>query len=127
MINPQLIEQNRQKLETQRIICGDRIKDLAQSDPFNLTVITSHDDERASADDEAALNEQHERIMTQLNAQKQMVEKIDSALGRIKKGAYGVCEVCGKDIEESRLTAIPLAALCLTDEKSNESKAKKRI
>lgn len=127
MINPQLIEQNRQKLETQRIICGDRIKELTQSDPFNLAVSAELDDERTSADDEAQLNEQHERVTTQIAAQKKMVEKIDGALERIKNGKYGVCEVCGKDIEESRLTAMPLAALCLNDEKTHESKSRKRL
>ena len=127
MINAQLVEINRRKLETQRIICGDRINDLTKNDPFDLAVSQESDDERTSSDDEASLNEQHERVLTQIDQQKKMIEKIDLALARIKSGNYGICEVCGKDIEESRLTAIPLAALCLDDEKTSESKAKKRL
>jgi DnaK suppressor protein len=35
------------------------------------------------------------------------------ALARIKSGTYGVCEVCGKEIEEARLTADPAATTCV--------------
>lgn len=37
-----------------------------------------------------------------------------SALARIgERGAYGKCEVCGKPIEEARLTADPAATTCV--------------
>ena len=36
-----------------------------------------------------------------------------AALARIDKGTYGVCEVCGSAIEESRLSADPAAATCI--------------
>lgn len=32
---------------------------------------------------------------------------VNSALDRIKKGSYGVCKYCGKDIPENRLKARP--------------------
>jgi len=35
------------------------------------------------------------------------------ALARIKNGTYGVCEVCGKPIEEARLNADPAATTCV--------------
>lgn len=35
------------------------------------------------------------------------------ALARIKNGTYGVCEVCGKNIEEERLIANPTATTCV--------------
>lgn len=127
MIGQDLIEQNRQKLVAQRVSCEARIVELTASDPFNLEVSADHDDERTSADDEAQLNEQHERVTTQIDAQKKMIIKIDNTLERIKDGSYGVCEDCGKDIEDTRIKAMPLAALCLADEKIHEDKAKKRL
>lgn len=36
-----------------------------------------------------------------------------SALGRIDKKTYGVCEVCRKPIEEARLEADPAATTCI--------------
>jgi DnaK suppressor protein len=40
------------------------------------------------------------------------LEDINSALERITNGTYGICEVCGKPIEEDRLEANPAARTC---------------
>jgi RNA polymerase-binding transcription factor DksA len=37
---------------------------------------------------------------------------INLALEKIKKGNYGICEKCGKEIEIDRLEAIPEARFC---------------
>jgi len=37
---------------------------------------------------------------------------INLALEKIKKGNYGICEKCGKEIEIERLKAIPEARFC---------------
>jgi DnaK suppressor protein len=42
---------------------------------------------------------------------------INSALEKIKKGKYGICERCGKKISEERLKAFPEARFCLKCEK----------
>jgi RNA polymerase-binding protein DksA len=48
---------------------------------------------------------------------------IDSAIGRIEQGKYGLCMKCGKKIPRERLEAIPYALLCIecqsTDERRN--------
>ncbi len=36
-----------------------------------------------------------------------------SALVRIEKNTYGICEVCGEKISEARLTADPAATTCV--------------
>lgn len=38
---------------------------------------------------------------------------IDNALERIKKGAYGICKYCKKEIGEKRLLARPVANTCV--------------
>lgn len=35
------------------------------------------------------------------------------ALSKIKKGSYGLCEICGKSIEKERLEAMPSAHTCV--------------
>ncbi len=45
-------------------------------------------------------------------SQKKMLEEIRRALQRIKDGTFGVCQVCGSEIEEERLEAIPYADKC---------------
>ncbi|MGP9689149.1 TraR/DksA family transcriptional regulator [Psychrobacter sp. AOP22-C1-C5] len=38
---------------------------------------------------------------------------VENALSRIENGTYGECEVCGEQIEEKRLEALPYATLCM--------------
>ena len=40
-------------------------------------------------------------------------EQVQAAIQRIEAGTYGVCEECGKLIDEARLQAIPYAAHCI--------------
>lgn len=44
-----------------------------------------------------------------------LIERIDAALGRIQAGTYGICDVCGREIGEERLEAVPYAELCIDD------------
>ena len=41
------------------------------------------------------------------------MKEIEDALKRIEDGTYGNCEVCGGDIGQKRLTAVPYALLCI--------------
>ena len=41
-----------------------------------------------------------------------MLVSIDEALEKIDEGTYGVCEVCGKNIPQKRLQALPEAIVC---------------
>lgn len=40
------------------------------------------------------------------------LEEIDAALERIESGNYGVCQVCGRDIADERLEAVPATRFC---------------
>jgi sigma-B regulation protein RsbU (phosphoserine phosphatase) len=43
----------------------------------------------------------------------QLLDQVDSALDRIERGTYGICEECHDSIERDRLLADPLMRLCL--------------
>ena len=51
---------------------------------------------------------------------RQMIDKIDAALDRIKKGTYGYCLVSGEPIGLQRLNARPMATLCLEEQEKRE-------
>jgi sigma-B regulation protein RsbU (phosphoserine phosphatase) len=42
-----------------------------------------------------------------------LLREVDSALERMDRGTYGICEACHESIEEDRLLADPLVCLCL--------------
>ncbi|APF20010.1 TraR/DksA family transcriptional regulator [Caldithrix abyssi] len=50
------------------------------------------------------------------------LNQIDQALERIENGTYGVCRVCGQEIDEKRLRAVPTTRICF-DCKQKESRA----
>src|SRR5437868_10623609 len=41
---------------------------------------------------------------------------IDDALRRLDQGTYGICEECGRPIDEARLEAVPWARYCVVDQ-----------
>jgi RNA polymerase-binding protein DksA len=49
-----------------------------------------------------------------------LLTSIDAALERIEVGTYGLCERCGKPIDEERLEALPWATLCIEDKRKQE-------
>lgn len=52
------------------------------------------------------------------------LQQIDDALERLDDGTYGVCESCGLEIAEERLTAMPFTRLCRDCQQDQEREAK---
>jgi DnaK suppressor protein len=46
---------------------------------------------------------------------REQLRQVEKAISRIDSGEYGRCEVCGKEIPEERLEAVPWATLCIDD------------
>jgi DnaK suppressor protein len=46
---------------------------------------------------------------------REQLRQVENALARIEAGAYGTCEVCGKDVPVERLEAVPWTTLCIDD------------
>ena len=55
-----------------------------------------------------------------------LMKKISRALDKLNRGDFGVCEECGREILEERLTARPMAALCIKCKRMEETMEKSR-
>lgn len=64
-------------------------------------------DENAKEIDEYTTNLATEKVLDS------SLRDINSALDRIEKGTYGICKYCGKEIDEKRLLARPVASACV--------------
>jgi sigma-B regulation protein RsbU (phosphoserine phosphatase) len=53
----------------------------------------------------------------------QLLQEVDSALGRMDVGRYGVCDVCQEAVEEDRLLSDPLVRVCLCELNSTQQGA----
>ncbi len=73
-------------------------------------------------------SEENEREMSTMLCERERlkVRQIDDALGRIAALNYGLCEMCGLEIIEERLTALPFTRLCCDCQQEREREAKTR-
>jgi DnaK suppressor protein len=53
----------------------------------------------------------------------QTLKEVQDALARISDGSYGKCIVCGRQIEEARLKAVPWTRYCLADQEKQDKEA----
>jgi len=63
---------------------------------------------------------ERERDLSLVNNLRDLMERIDKALGKIEDRTYGLCDRCGKPIEKLRLKALPYANLCIKDKQAEE-------
>jgi RNA polymerase-binding protein DksA len=52
---------------------------------------------------------------------KDILDKVEHAIDKIRDGSYGTCESCGQAIEPARMKALPYASLCITCKKREEA------
>lgn len=71
------------------------------------------DDLNEHWDDQAISMRQNDMRKSLLVEAKQGLNYVQHALSQIENGSYGECEVCGEDIEEKRMEALPYATLCM--------------
>ena len=86
----------------------------SQSD---LSGEVSFDEESADA---GTFTFERERDLSLGNNLRDLLDKVDSALRRIKAGTYGTCERCGRPIDKARLKALPYSVLCIDCKKLEE-------
>lgn len=58
--------------------------------------------------------------------ERQLLKKIDEAIEKIDSGTYGICEVCGEEINIKRLDARPVTTMCIECKTEQEEEEKLR-
>jgi RNA polymerase-binding transcription factor DksA len=103
------LEEERTQLDTQLISIVEDSFAIAQSE---LAGDVGLDDE--STDAGTATSEREKDLSIENNV-RDLLQKIDRALKRMDDGSYGVCDICGKNIEKARVKALPYVDLCIKD------------
>lgn len=65
----------------------------------------------------------YERTQAETRNSQALLSEVDAALERLDDGTYGTCTVCGRDIGERRLAALPYASLCIDDQNAADQRA----
>ncbi len=111
-----LTEAERKKLEKEReqtIAELDRLREYVRTQP-------------ESSSDEADLDVyEREKNLALVRHLETRLDEIDNALRAAKKGKYGICERCGREIDPERLKALPETTLCIRCKNELEKQARR--
>jgi len=111
------VDDIRKKLLAQR---RDLFRQAAQTEDELLWLETDVESEV----EERGQEESMVRLLDRLDGRaKAEIEAIDRALFKLGTEQYGRCEQCGKAIPQSRLEALPAAAMCMACAQAGEKQA----
>jgi DnaK suppressor protein len=113
----ELIKKFKERLEKEKEEIEKQLKEFAKEGkvPEDWEAKFPHfDGESGSGALERAADEveEYEKLRSTEQVLEVKLKNINLALEKIKKGNYGICEKCKKEIEIDRLEAIPEARFC---------------
>ena len=102
-----MIKEQFNKLKTR--LLGDKArleKELEEADPRHLEVAGKSEEEQADEVEEMVSRVALSEVI------RRRLRRVKSALGKMQNKTYGVCENCGKVIEEKLLEVDPESRFC---------------
>ena len=122
-MNKELIEKLRQALENQKSALTKELSSFATEDKSlkNNWDVKYPNRENGNMEEEADEAQEYDNLLSLEHNLELRLKDVDSALEKIygeqnqttKNGKYGICEKCGKEIDEERLQACPEARACM--------------
>ena len=104
-----ILEKQKEQLEIDLSSIGRR--DPKNPNDWEATV-TDLDVLPADENDVADMFEELEGNKALINALEEQLREVNDALVKIDTDKFGICEICGKEIEEDRMDANPSAKTC---------------
>jgi RNA polymerase-binding transcription factor DksA len=80
-----------------------------ESERDNISELSGLDQHQGDIGTETFEREKDFSLLEQLEAE---IGDLDAALRKIDEGTYGICEMCGREIEPDRLEAMPGTRTC---------------
>lgn len=110
------IEQFKNRLEKEKAVLEEELKSVGRVNPSNPgdweATPPGADISQADRNEVADEIEDFENNAGILKSLEIKYNEVKDALAKIENGKYGICEVCGKAIEEDRLDANQAARTC---------------
>jgi len=105
------------KLEEEKKLLEVELGDLGKIDEAGGWEATPEEESTVSQEvqddgDMAERSEDYEERSMKLEKLGDRLLNINKALEKIENGGYGICEICGKEIEKDRLEVNPAAPTC---------------
>ena len=116
------MKQRLQEERTRQLALAARLRQ-EEADPVESGELSTADQHPAELGSETF---ERELELTTLTIVEGELKEIDDALRRLDHGSYGICEECGKPIDEARLEAVPWARYCVLDQARIEQALSRR-
>lgn len=108
----------KKKLEEEKSIIEEELGSIGKVDEDgDWEASPNNETNTQEVQDEADISERAEDFeerASKVDVLESRLEDINKALDKIETNNYGICESCGKEIEEDRLEANPAAKTCKT-------------
>jgi RNA polymerase-binding transcription factor DksA len=105
----QLIVNERERLES--LVREREAEGIGtETETETISELSSFDQHQGDIGTETFEREKDFSLLEQLEAE---IGDLDAALRKIDDGTYGMCEICGKQIEPERLEAMPGTRTCI--------------
>jgi len=85
-------------------------QDISYADTGGSSELADYDQHPADTGSETY---EREKDLAIRDSWREIIGRIDEAMGKIDRGTYGQCDRCGRDIPKERLDAIPYAIYCV--------------
>ncbi|OHB10842.1 MAG: hypothetical protein A3G05_02325 [Candidatus Zambryskibacteria bacterium RIFCSPLOWO2_12_FULL_45_14] len=109
-------EHFKKKLEEEKVTLEKELGEVGRRNPDNPSDWEATAEKGASiqADDNVAADEieEYDENMAIVNTLEARYNDVKKSLGKIKDKTYGLCQVCGEEIDAERLEANPSAQTC---------------
>lgn len=113
---------DKEKLEYFKEILLKQKEELLEQARRTMSSLSQEGEEvPADLTDRASLEADRNFLLRIRDRERKLIAKIDETLQKIENGTYGICEMCGKEIEEERLKARPVASYCIECKKRLEA------
>lgn len=116
---PEFIERMKVLLEADKQRLERELADIGEKDPASKHYEIAYPESGSNSDDDNAMEitEYGDELSLKARLEKEL-EDIDKAMTAIRKGKYGICKYCKKDIQEKRLEARPSSSSCIACKKA---------
>ncbi len=104
------------KLEEEKKLLESEMKDIGRRDPENPSDWEAKPEEKdiSTADENTVADavEEYDDNVAIMDTLEGRYQEVTKSLEKMADNSYGICEVCGQEIETDRLEANPSASTC---------------
>jgi DnaK suppressor protein len=103
----------KRELEFFRKMLQRQLEELTQKSEATVTGLLNLTVNSADPLDRISLELERDFTLRMLDRENKLIVKIKKALEKIQDQTFGICEVCGEEIDIERLKLRPVTALCI--------------